>query len=104
LREGFPATSFAVRVAKNERGTQLTIDWTDGPRDVQVARLVMPLQATRLADGGRLERVEHFMLTSSGRRTVRLAADRIALSRQFSDRAVERVLTRLASRYGDRLA
>ncbi|MCM3373191.1 hypothetical protein M3640_21255, partial [Bacillus velezensis] len=51
-----------------------------------------------LADGGRLERVEHFMLTSSGRRTVRLAADRIALSRQFSDRAVERVLTRLARR------
>lgn len=104
LREGFPATSFAVRAAKSEHGTQLTIDWTDGPRDVQVARLVMPLQATRLADGGRVERVEHFMLTSSGRQTVCLAADRIALSRQFSDRAVERALARLASRYGDRLA
>ena len=103
LSEAFPSTSFDISVAKNEHGSQLAISWTDGPRDLQVARLVMPLQAVRLADGGRRERVEHFMLTPAGRHTVQLAADRIVLSRQFSDAAVARVLTRLASRYADHL-
>ncbi|KVN20733.1 MULTISPECIES: LPD29 domain-containing protein [unclassified Burkholderia] len=104
LREAFPATSFVVSAALKEHSTQLTIGWTDGPRDRQVARLVMPMQATRLADGGRVERVEHFMLASTGWQTVRLAADRIALRRQFSDRAVEQALARLALRYADYLA
>ncbi|VWD44734.1 hypothetical protein BCO18175_07160 [Burkholderia contaminans] len=104
LHEAFPATSFPITVTKRGNGSQLAIDWMDGPRDLQVARLVLPLQATRLANGGRVERVEHFMLTSSGRLTVHLAADRITLSRQFSDRAIEQALERLALRYADRLA
>ncbi|WP_232443870.1 LPD29 domain-containing protein [Burkholderia ubonensis] len=104
LREAFPATAFALSVTENVRGTQLTIRWTDGPRDLQVARIVMPLQATRLVDGGKVERVEHFMLTPTGRQVVSLAADRIALCREFSDGAIERALARLASRYADYLA
>ncbi|KWN80983.1 hypothetical protein WM23_20325 [Burkholderia ubonensis] len=104
LREAFPATAFAISVTENVRGTQLTIRWTDGPRDLQVARIVMPLQATRLADGGKVERVEHFMLTPAGRQVVSLAADRIALCREFSDGSIERALARLAARYADYLA
>jgi hypothetical protein len=103
LHEAFPATSFSITVTKRGNGSQLAIDWMDGPRDLQVARLALPLQATRLANGGRVERVEHFMLTSSGRLTVHLAADRITLSRRFSDRAIEQVLERLALRYADLL-
>ncbi|AOJ64689.1 hypothetical protein WJ32_19225 (plasmid) [Burkholderia ubonensis] len=104
LREAFPATAFALSVTENVRGTQLSIRWTDGPRDLQVARIVMPLQATRLADGGKVERVEHFMLTPTGRQVVSLAADRIALCREFSDGSIARALARLASRYADYLA
>ncbi|KVM89665.1 hypothetical protein WT05_04085 [Burkholderia stagnalis] len=104
LREAFPITAFSITVSESTRGTQLAIRWTDGPRDLQVARFVMPLQATRLADGGKVERVEHFMLTPAGRQVVTLAADRIALCREFSDGAVERALARLASRYADYLA
>ncbi|KVQ24259.1 LPD29 domain-containing protein [Burkholderia ubonensis] len=99
LREAFPATLFAISVARNEHGSQLAIGWTDGPQDLQVARLVMPLQATRLADDGKVERVEHFILTPAGRQSIQLAAERITLSRQFSDRAIEQALARLASRY-----
>ncbi|KUY72649.1 hypothetical protein WI25_12520 [Burkholderia cepacia] len=104
LCEAFPTTSFSISVTKNGNGSHLTIDWTDGPRDLQVARLVLPLQATRLVDGGKVKRVEHFMLTSAGRLTVHLAADRITLSRQFSDGAIARALERLAVRYSDHLA
>ncbi|KWC00293.1 LPD29 domain-containing protein [Burkholderia ubonensis] len=104
LREAFPATAFAISVTENVRGTQLAIRWTDGPRDLQVARFVMPLQATRLADGGKVERVEHFMLTPAGRQLVSLAADRITLCREFSDGAIEQALARLAARYADYLA
>lgn len=101
LAEAFPSTSFAISVANDGDGSQLAVGWTDGPRDLQVARLVMPLQAVRLADGGGRERVEHFMVTPAGRHTVQLAADRIALSRQFSDAAIAQALTRLASRCAD---
>ncbi|TCW78655.1 hypothetical protein C5O80_30540 [Burkholderia sp. SRS-46] len=104
LREAFPVTAFSISVSENGRRSQLAIRWTDGPRDLQVARFVMPLQATRLTDGGKVERVEHFMLTPAGRQVVSLAADRIALCREFSDGAVERALARLASRYADYLA
>lgn len=103
LNEAFPETPFTVSVTRNEHGSQLMVGWTDGPRDLQVARLILPLQAIRLCDGGRHERVEHFMVTPAGRHTIRLAADRIALSRQFSDRAIEQALARLASRYADYL-
>ncbi|KWI32008.1 LPD29 domain-containing protein [Burkholderia stagnalis] len=104
LREAFPVTAFSISVSENVRGTQLAIRWTDGPRDLQVARFVMPLQATRLSNGGKVERVEHFMLTPAGRQVVTLAADRIALCREFSDGAIERALARLAARYADYLA
>ncbi|MGK8206744.1 LPD29 domain-containing protein [Burkholderia cenocepacia] len=104
LGEAFPTTSFAIAVAKKANGSHLTVDWTDGPRDLQVARLVLPLQATRVVDGGKVKRVEHFMLTSAGRLTVHLAADRIILSRQFSDHAIARAIERLAVRYADFLA
>lgn len=104
LGEAFPTTSFAIAVTKTGSGSHLTVDWTDGPRDLQVARLVLPLQATRVVDGGKVKRVEHFMLTSAGRLTVHLAADRIILSRQFSDHAIARAIERLAVRYADFLA
>ncbi|RQY49651.1 hypothetical protein DF112_23535 [Burkholderia stagnalis] len=104
LREAFPVTAFSISVSENGRRSQLAIRWTDGPRDLQVARFVMPLQATRLTDGGKVERVEHFMLTPAGRQVVSLAADRIALCREHSDGAIERALARLASRYVDYLA
>ncbi|KML57064.1 hypothetical protein VL15_15225 [Burkholderia cepacia] len=104
LHEAFPTTSFAIAITKNGSGSHLTVDWTDGPRDLQVARLVLPLQATRVVDGGKVKRVEHFMLTSAGRLTVHLAADRVILSRQFSDGAIERAMERLAVRYADYLA
>lgn len=104
LLEAFPTTSFAIAVTKKGTGSHLTVDWTDGPRDLQVARLVLPLQATRVVDGGKVKRVEHFMLTSAGRLTVHLAADRIILSRQFSDDAIARAIERLAVRYADFLA
>lgn len=104
LLEAFPRTSFAIAVTKKGTGSHLTVDWTDGPRDLQVARLVLPLQATRVVDGGKVRRVEHFMLTSAGRLTVHLAADRIILSRQFSDGAIERAIERLTVRYAEFLA
>lgn len=104
LHEAFPTTSFAIAVTKKGNGSQLAVDWTNGPRDLQVARLVLPLQATRVVDGGKVKRVEHFMLTSAGRLTVHLAADRIILSRQFSDDAIERAIERLVVRYADYLA
>lgn len=66
LGEAFPTTSFAIAVTKTGSGSPLMVDWTDGPRDLQVARLVLPLQATRVVDGGKVKRVEHFMLTSAG--------------------------------------
>ncbi|WP_318828386.1 LPD29 domain-containing protein [Burkholderia cepacia] len=104
LDEAFPTTTFAIAITKKGQASHLTVDWTDGPRDLQVARLVLPLQATRVVDGGKVKRVEHFMLTSAGRLTVHLAADRIILSRQFSDDAIERAIERLTIRYADFLA
>lgn len=66
LREAFPVTMFSISVSESGRRTQLAVRWTDGPRDLQVARFVMPLQATRLSDGGRVERVEHAHWAAGG--------------------------------------
>ncbi|UVS88285.1 LPD29 domain-containing protein [Burkholderia glumae] len=104
LGEAFPSCAFAVSVHSTGAGTLLDVAWTDGPRADQVGRFVHPLQARRLAHGGRAVAVEHFTLTPVGYRTVRLAADRISLTRAFSDAAVERALTACERRYRDRLS
>ncbi|MGS1024194.1 hypothetical protein GAS19_30380 (plasmid) [Burkholderia glumae] len=104
LGEAFPSCAFVVSVHSTGSGTLLDVAWTDGPRADQVGRVVHPLQARRLANGGCAVAVEHFTLTPAGYRTVRLAADRISLTRAFSNAGVERALTACERRYRDRLS
>ncbi|MGS1024089.1 LPD29 domain-containing protein [Burkholderia glumae] len=104
LGEAFPSRAFAVSLHSTTAGTLLDVSWTDGPRADQVGRFVHPLQARRLANGGRAVAVEHFTLTPAGYHTVRLAADRISLYRVFSDAAVERALSVCERRYRGRLS
>ncbi|WP_186098553.1 LPD29 domain-containing protein [Burkholderia gladioli] len=104
LREAFPATAFAVSIHTTGGATLLDVAWTDGPRADQVARFVHPLQARRVGADGRACLVEHFTLTSKGCQTVQLAADRISLTRGFSDASIGAALEVLEARYRDRLA
>ncbi len=104
LREAFPASVFAVAAHTSGGSTLLDVSWTDGPREDQVARFVHPLQARRTATNGRVALVEHFTLTPKGSQTVQLAADRISISRQHSDAAVQAALDTFEERYRERLA
>ncbi|ALK35212.1 LPD29 domain-containing protein [Burkholderia plantarii] len=104
LGEAFPSCAFAVSVHSTDAGTLLDVSWTDGPRVDQVGRFVNPLQARRLGAGGSTVAVEHFALTPVGCHVVRLAADRVSLTRAFSDAAVERALNVVERRYRERLS
>ena len=103
LREAFPATGFYVKTQRDANGARLHVEWTDGPREQQVSKLLLPLQSSTPGQWGGKTPVEHFRLTAQGPQRVRLGADRITLRRKFSDGLVGSVLQRLAHRHAARL-
>ncbi|MCA8148126.1 LPD29 domain-containing protein [Burkholderia vietnamiensis] len=103
LREAFPATGFYVKTQRDANGARLHVEWTDGPREQQVSKLLLPLQSSTPGQWGGTTPVEHFRLTAQGPQRVRLGADRITLKRKFSDGLVGNVLQRLAHRHVGRL-
>ncbi|HDR8943117.1 TPA: hypothetical protein QDB15_000045 [Burkholderia vietnamiensis] len=103
LREAFPATGFYVKTQRDANGARLHVEWTDGPREQQVSKLLLPLQSSTPGQWGGTTPVEHFRLTAQGPKRVRLGADRITLKRKFSDGLVGNVLQRLAHRHVGRL-
>ncbi|NTX43108.1 hypothetical protein HT749_06810 [Burkholderia cepacia] len=103
LREAFPATGFYVKTQRDANGAWLHVEWTDGPREQQVNKLLLPLQSATPGQWGGTSPVEHFRLTAQGPQRVRLGAGRITVKRKFSDRLVSSVLQRLAHRHAARL-
>ncbi|MDN7542343.1 LPD29 domain-containing protein [Burkholderia cenocepacia] len=103
LREAFPATGFYVKTQRDANGARLHVEWTDGPREQQVNKLLLPLQSATPGQWGGTSPVEHFRLTAQGPQRVRLGAGRITVKRKFSDGLVGSVLQRLAHRHVGRL-
>lgn len=103
LREAFPGTGFYVKTQRDANGARLHVEWTDGPRELQVTKLLAPLQSSTPGTFGGKTPVEHFRLTPTGPQRLRLGADRITVKRKFSDRLVGNVLQRLAHRHAARL-
>ncbi|SDG93669.1 hypothetical protein SAMN05216466_106113 [Paraburkholderia phenazinium] len=103
LREAFPSIVFLVEAHRDANGARLHVEWTDGPREQQVSKLLLPLQAAHPGTFGGSTPVEHFRLTDNGPQRVRLGAARITVTRKFSDTLVGNVLQRLAHRHATRL-
>lgn len=103
LREAFPATGFYVKTQRDANGARLHVEWTDGPREQQVNKLLLPLQSATPGQWGGTSPVEHFRLTAQGPQRVLLGAGRITVKRKFSDGLVGSVLQRLAHRHVGRL-
>ncbi|HDR9236592.1 TPA: hypothetical protein QDB43_000276 [Burkholderia vietnamiensis] len=103
LREAFPGTGFYVKTQRDANSARLHVEWTDGPRELQVTKLLVPLQSSTPGTFGGKTPVEHFRLTARGPQSVRLGADRITVRRKFSDGLVGSVLQRLAHRHAARL-
>lgn len=103
LREAFPGTGFYVKTQRDANSARLHVEWTDGPRELQVTQLLAPLQSSTSGTFGGKTSVEHFRLTAQGPQSVRLGADRITVKRKFSDGLVGNVLQRLAHRHFGRM-
>ncbi|HIH2744592.1 TPA: LPD29 domain-containing protein [Burkholderia lata] len=103
MAEAFPGVPVFVKTRQADDQTRIHVEWTDGPTEQQVKKLLLPLQSSTPGQWGGTTPVEHFRLTARGPQRVQLTADRITVRRRFSDGLVTSVLQRLAHRHVGRL-
>ncbi|WP_257755232.1 LPD29 domain-containing protein [Burkholderia glumae] len=103
MAEAFPGVPVFVKTRQADDQTRIHVEWTDGPTEQQVKKLLLPLQSSTPGQWGGTTPVEHFRLTAQGPQRVQLTADRITVRRRFSDGLVTSVLQRLAHRHVGRL-
>lgn len=85
VRERFPETRFRLRWRRSAAGTWVGLDWTDGPTEAAVERLIGRFEG-RTIDGESIERLE----IAPGGRIVRTryAVDLLTVTRLYSAEAL----------------
>lgn len=96
LREAFPTVRFAVRSRSYSMGASIDVEWTDGPREADVATLVKVFEATTFDSTADLAKGVHHRLDGC---PVHFGADHVMCSRRFSNDAVAAAIAEVALLY-----
>ncbi|HDR9169540.1 TPA: hypothetical protein QDB40_003537 [Burkholderia vietnamiensis] len=100
LKEAFPGVKFSVKSSVYSGGASIGVRWTDGPNDAQVEAVTNRYRGSYFDSSIDFQgSVHHMMTTPEGFRAVRMGADYINTSRDFSDAAVQRAINTVYRRF-----
>jgi len=97
LKEAFPDIRFGVRSSRYAGGASLSVSWRDGPNEAQVTSITDRFRGSYFDGTTDYQGSRYSMIDGQ---LVSFGADYIHTRRSYSRRTVERVVARIAPRYG----